>query len=146
MHFIRQRLFENSKLTADQAFDIANSLSGAQQHSEAYLLKSDFSSLASSLSPKLPTNGKGNETSSKNNLIGAISSQTCYFCGQAYHLRNRCPAKEAKCFTCGKVGHFPKVFRSRASGRQANQHNQVLRQAASFYFNPSPALCTLLLF
>ena len=69
-HTIRQRLLENSELTADQAFDIAISLSAAQQHSEAYLFKSDFSSLASSLLPKLSTNGKGNETSSKAIQLG----------------------------------------------------------------------------
>ena len=139
-HTIRQRLLENSELTADQAFDIANSLSAAQQHSEAYLFKSDVSSLASSHSPKLPTNGNSDETISKNDSIGAMSNRTCYFCGLAYHLRNRCPAKEAKCFTCGKVWHFSKVCRSRASGRHTNQ---VLRKTASSYSDPSPALCTI---
>ena len=69
-----------------------------------------------------------------------MSNRTCCFCRLAYHLRNRCPAKEAKCFTCGKVGHFSKVCRSRASGRHTNQ---VLRKTASSYSDPSPVLCTI---
>ena len=67
-------------------------------------------------------------------------NRTCYFCGQAYHLRNRCPAKEARCFTYGKFLHFSKVCRSWTSGHQTNQ---VLRKTASSYSDLSPALCTI---
>ena len=50
------------------------------------------------------------------NLTSAKSSPAksrelkCYFCGNDKHSRTVCPAREAICFYCEKVGHFAKVY------------------------------------
>ena len=44
-------------------------------------------------------------------------SGKCKWCGsQQQHDRNRCPARQATCHHCNKVGHFRSVCRSGASG------------------------------
>ena len=40
-------------------------------------------------------------------------SKKCFFCGNDFHKRNDCPAKEAKCNSCGKMGHFRAVCKSK---------------------------------
>ena len=45
-HAIRQRLLENNELTATQAFDTARSLRTAQEHSEAYMHRSEVAAAA----------------------------------------------------------------------------------------------------
>ena len=47
----------------------------------------------------------------------ARHSGKCKWCGsQQQHDRNRCPARQATCHHCNKVGHFRSVCRSTASG------------------------------
>ncbi len=38
--------------------------------------------------------------------------RSCYFCGNTYHQRNVCPARDLYCRACGKQGHFSKVCKS----------------------------------
>ncbi|KAL1446069.1 hypothetical protein WDU94_006611, partial [Cyamophila willieti] len=45
----------------------------------------------------------------------AQSHKTCYFCGNSWHPRSSCPAKEAQCSTCSKTGHYSRVCQSKAS-------------------------------
>ena len=37
------------------------------------------------------------------------SSKSCSRCGKAPHVRDRCPAKDAVCYSCQKKGHFSSV-------------------------------------
>jgi len=39
----------------------------------------------------------------------AANHKLCFFCGRSYHLRIKCPAKNATCHKCGKSGHFSNV-------------------------------------
>lgn len=41
-----------------------------------------------------------------------ISSRKCYFCGVDYNNQHQCPARDATCFKCGRIGHFSSVCRS----------------------------------
>ena len=40
-------------------------------------------------------------------------SKTCFFCGGLVYNPDRCPAKDIKCFSWGKIGHFSRVCRSK---------------------------------
>ena len=37
----------------------------------------------------------------------------CYFCGNARHPRKNCPAEDAVCNVCQKVGHYFKLYQKR---------------------------------
>ena len=68
------------------------------------------------------------ETSGKKTTSGKI----CYWCGgNSPHPKSQCPAKDAKCTSCNKKGHFAKIcFRSRpqyAKGPSGNQGNTQKR-------------------
>ena len=47
-------------------------------------------------------------------------SKFCYWCGGDPHPKNECPAKEVKCSSCNKKGHFAKVC-LKSQGKQAKQ-------------------------
>ena len=45
----------------------------------------------------------------------------CMRCGKPEHqLGQKCPAKNAKCKECHKIGHFHKVCQSKKRGKIAN--------------------------
>ena len=45
----------------------------------------------------------------------------CMRCGKPEHqLGQKCPAKNAKCKECHKIGHFHKVCQSKKRGKRAN--------------------------
>ena len=39
-------------------------------------------------------------------------ARKCYFCGSQFHIRAKCPAKDAVCHLCKKVGHYARVCQS----------------------------------
>jgi len=43
------------------------------------------------------------------------SGKRCSFCGGQFHPRYSCPAHDATCFSCGKLGHFARVCPSSLS-------------------------------
>ncbi|KAK6183197.1 hypothetical protein SNE40_010724 [Patella caerulea] len=42
-----------------------------------------------------------------------VNKQSCQRCGNKYHARSECPAKNSTCRKCKKLGHWDKVCRSR---------------------------------
>ena len=44
----------------------------------------------------------------------ASTSKTCFSCGHPYPHQNRCPAKNASCNRCHKVGHFARCCRTKS--------------------------------
>ena len=44
----------------------------------------------------------------------ASTSKTCFSCGHPYPYQNRCPAKNASCNRCHKVGHFARCCRTKS--------------------------------
>jgi len=49
------------------------------------------------------------------------SNSQCTYCGQSFHQRNKCPARNASCLKCGKPGHWAKVCRSHAAAVQNSE-------------------------
>jgi len=52
-----------------------------------------------------------------NHLRAGSVKQLCYFCGNARPPRKNCPAKDAACNFCQKVGHYFKVCQKRLGNR-----------------------------
>ena len=47
---------------------------------------------------------------------------TCFNCGaKPVHPRSQCPAKNAKCFKCGKEGHYGSVCKSKSKGGNVDE-------------------------
>lgn len=115
---IRQRLLENSSLTLEQASSQAQSLDLAQKNATLYAAPT-LTDLSASLLDQRETMSDAN--SSRENVasetLGAVRSK-CFFCGNLYHPRNKCPAKEVTCFKCSKRGHFSKVCKSNVSEKR----------------------------
>ena len=126
--YIRQRLLENKNLTLDAAITTARSLEDAQKNSNTYGSSSQACSAMESIS--LGNKGRSPENpesfvaassrtyynykppSGNRNANSASSNQNCYFCGQEYHPRFKCPARDFTCTKCRKRGHFTRVCRS----------------------------------
>ena len=49
-----------------------------------------------------------------------------YFCGSQFHIRAKCPAKEAVCHLCKKVGHYARVCQSTKQKSSAFLENSQL--------------------
>ena len=136
-HVIRQRLLQNSELIVERAFQIACTLETAQQHSEAYLQHPDVTAAV-----KLEDNDHDNQISAAAKMTS--SNKLCNFCGKPYHEKSKCPARNLYCFTCGKLGLFSSVCRSRSTIRTTQRRNKcnVLHNTASTAaFNSN--LCSL---
>ena len=41
-----------------------------------------------------------------------LSQKKCFYCGNKYHPRYKCPAKDVECLKCSKKGHFAKVCKT----------------------------------
>jgi hypothetical protein len=54
----------------------------------------------------------GNENRLEGQQGRPQTRESCRRCGSDPHLRDPCPAKEARCFRCAKEGHFAKVCRT----------------------------------
>ena len=65
-----------------------------------------------------------------NPSVAATFTKKCYFCGDVFHNRRNCPARNSTCNSCGEKGHYAKVCRSKATSSTS----------ASMF---SPALCTI---
>ena len=105
---IRQRLLENTTLDLKTAVDQARALEAAQRHSDSYHQPNYSVTASASVPPAIPTQCEQPTTAA----TGRSAGQSCFFCGFARHPRPKCPARDAKCSSCGKMGHFAKVCRS----------------------------------
>ena len=46
------------------------------------------------------------QTQSQPPWLLLYNKKPCYFCGNQYHQRRNCPAREVICNNCGDKGHF----------------------------------------
>ena len=106
---IRQRLLEKVTLDLDTAFADARTLDMAEKQSSSY--RSDVVSAAVKTTETQPEYGASRDSNEVTAAAG-FAEEKCYFCGYKKHPRLKCPAKEAICKKCSKVGHFAKVCRS----------------------------------
>ena len=73
--------------------------------------------------------GKSTHVKTKTNVMTtrpqggqSMSTRKCEFCGRSYHPRATCPAREASCFKCRRVGHFGAVCRASKSVDTVIEH------------------------
>ena len=132
--YIRQRLLENDKLTQDEAYKQAISLDQAQKNSSAYnapLAPTGTPNLAAVTTTQFNTPSITNHTpppqthleepgiqnhdptlaatARSPNSFNQFTGKTCGFCGEPFHDRQFCTAKNKACDFCGIVGHIEKM-------------------------------------
>lgn len=53
---------------------------------------------------------------------GRSKRETCFYCGaKPSHPKSECPAKKAKCFKCGKEGHYGSMCKSKSKDASVNE-------------------------
>ena len=128
---VRQHLLENRTLTLETMFDQARTLKAAQKHSEMYP------------TPGFQLAAPTANAVAKQPDTQALKKGTCWNCGDPHHARSVCPAREAACHTCGRIGHSKMCM---SEGRQpsvASSDRAVAETtAASLHFNPTLASIT----
>ncbi|XP_059833100.1 uncharacterized protein LOC132398117 isoform X1 [Hypanus sabinus] len=115
--YMRQRLLENADLTLRSVIETANALEAALHNADAVQSRDSPPVPWTPQTPTLPAPGSeianaaaSRDSTSSPTLTTAVAHQkpVCYFCGHKKHPRQRCPAREATCSSCGKRGHFAK--------------------------------------
>ena len=128
---IRARLLENDSLDLSTAVQQARALEQAQIRSESYLHgeTSTFSAAAGSGRQEEPVAEGTMHTLQPTKEVAAVRSvgvkkkTFCFNCGGQRHPkddRRLCPAKNAICHACGKLGHFSKVCKTGKTGTTAS--------------------------
>uniref|UniRef100_A0A3P8QLP5 microtubule-severing ATPase n=1 Tax=Astatotilapia calliptera TaxID=8154 RepID=A0A3P8QLP5_ASTCA len=104
---IRERLLTEEDLTLDRALEIARCTEAAIADAKAIAVGETKPVAAVQVQKKMrkPKYKAAKKTD---------TAPTCYRCGSADHKTNdkSCPAKDCKCNTCGKIGHFSRVCKS----------------------------------
>ena len=113
---IRKRLLEFDTLDLDKAFSCARTLESAETQSFSYMNPQNHGSDAFAVQSICDAKSDDFESSHESKL--AATTVKCYFCGFSKHPRSKCPAREATCKKCNKVGHFQRVCQSVANDKR----------------------------
>ncbi|XP_059827405.1 uncharacterized protein LOC132395116 [Hypanus sabinus] len=114
--YMRQRLLEHSNLTLRSAIETANALEAALHYADAVQSRDCPPVPWTPQTPPPPAPAGKIAAASRDSTSSPIPTTAvacqkpvlCYFCGHKKHSRQRCPAREATCSSCGKRGHFAK--------------------------------------
>ena len=124
---IRARLLESDSLDLASAIQRARAMEQAQLRSESYSHAevSTFSAAAGSNQHEMPISEVSSHPPTKEAVAavrGAKKKGFCFNCGGQRHPkddRRLCPAKNAICHACGKLGHFSKVCKNGSTSSSA---------------------------
>lgn len=134
--YVRQRLLENQASDLQTILAQALSMDKAENDAKMFIQNPVAAAVPKQEEPKTPSNQSDDEQLSA--AMNKSKTQKCYFCGLSKHPRDKCPAREAVCNKCEKVGHYAKACRS--SGRKQKREpsdkslNSILPVIASCHF------------
>jgi len=148
-HVIHQILLEESALNFEDAFRKARAMEPAFKNSEAYQRTTSCSARLVETQEQRGDDVLG--MTDANHLRAGSVKQLCYFCGNARHPRKNCPAKDAACNFCQKVGHYFKVCQKRLGNHSidatkktaAIQGPKLATLSASEKLNNTRVLCNV---
>ena len=92
---LKTKLLESTVKTLDELLKMGRALEAVGAHIESLVSQSS------------EINYVGNKTNrAKTPIIKSSISKKCFKCGGTYPHEGKCPAANAKCSECGKLGHF----------------------------------------
>ena len=106
---IRQRLLENNKRSLDLArIETFTIIPSNHPYSNAIQPKKDYTA-------EEYTDDAESNVASQSASVSWYNKKKgkCSYCGNKYHPRFHCPARNAVCHICGVKGHFSKVCNHR---------------------------------
>ncbi|XP_075774672.1 uncharacterized protein LOC142826315 [Pelodiscus sinensis] len=124
---VRERLLLEPQLPLEKAITIATQIESAI--AEAKIMSMDTGGPVQAVTPlqKSPRllqtdNHKGKTNEKPQNQQMESTAKACFRYGSPQHLASytRCPAKEAQCNHCKKIGHFAKICHSSQSSQQVH--------------------------
>ena len=133
---IRQRLLEKDTLTLENAFDSARSLEMAERHNQSFNPTNSYVAASRTIENNMPNESdlSKSEYLEEPNYSASMSSKICFFCGyKRDHPRSKCPAKDAVCKNCSKIGHFAKAClkKKQSTSQSAAVQSHLMVLAAS---------------
>ena len=114
---------ENSTLTLTRAYEVARSLELASKNTARYNIAREHTTPNANVNAVMDQathSGCPTDTDSSASIY-SNTEQKCYFCGNKRHPRRDCPARDALCHKCQKIGHYGKVCKGK---QQRNKHKQ----------------------
>uniref|UniRef100_A0A5S6R1M3 CCHC-type domain-containing protein n=1 Tax=Trichuris muris TaxID=70415 RepID=A0A5S6R1M3_TRIMR len=113
---IRQRLLESKNCDLTSLLDMARVLESAQKCSDEYVTAPALDATVTLAAADGHQSESTNNCEESCNATGAVKRR-CFFCGQRWHARSRCPASDVNCWKCNKKGHFGKMCRSKLAAQ-----------------------------
>lgn len=113
---LSEKLQMDSELTLSKAIEKVRLSESVKKQQEILTCnKSSIQAVSNVNKPKVHSDsyfpkpkGQGNKVFHKNSEKPKITEH-CKWCGKEQHARKNCPAKDAKCIKCSKIGHFARV-------------------------------------
>ena len=68
---------------------------------------------------------RGNSSRSFGNQNQTFVEKKCWFCGNLFHDRSKCPARNSKCNNCGVQGHYSKVCRRGKQNQESGGRRRI---------------------
>ena len=139
---VRQRLLEKKSITLDEMITTARSLESAEKNAESYMNQTSGNVAAMAYSAPNESNLAAivPPANSVQKLKPRQNTPTCWNCGNLRHPRASCPARDAVCHNCQRMGHFSKLCKSAKFKHQSTSAaGEALTEdktTASAIFNP----------
>ena len=122
----------SEKLQLDPDLTLETALTKARQHEAVHKQQAFLRGKAEGKEEDPPVGGVHGGNRKKPPPRTPTSAKSCPRCGKTpFHGRQQCPAREAKCKACGKVGHYRIVCRSSSKLREVYQEETVFLGAVT---------------
>ena len=118
---LARKLMQDEGLTLEKAANAAKAAEMVQNHQK--ILKGEVEEAKIGAVEQRKKTRTDNMAPNEKKPQDQKSHKECYNCGKSpLHKREDCPAKQAKCHKCQKIGHFARVCKSKSVNHVENEN------------------------